>query len=79
MQTIGCVSGQMCTKTMVSGQFAFISWIYLQQNDMSSYVTEDLYIVNYLWVHEPRDSERTNGQLVTMGVEPMDTCTVHAE
>ncbi len=45
MLTMGCVSGQMYTKTMVSGQFDFISLIYLQLNDLSSSVTEGLYTV----------------------------------
>ncbi len=29
MLTMGSIFGQMCTNTMVSGWFAFISWIYL--------------------------------------------------
>ncbi len=70
MQTMGSVSGQMCTKTMVSGLFAFISWIYL---------AEGLYTVSYPWVPEPRGLERTNGQLVTNGIEPIDTFTVNVE
>ncbi len=44
--------------------------------DLSSYVTEDLYTISYPCVPEPKGLEITNGQLVTEGIEPMDTFTV---
>ncbi len=42
-------------------------------------MTEGLYTVSYPCVPERTGSERTNGQLVTNGIEPMDTFIVNAE
>ncbi len=42
---LGSVCGHICTKTIVSGYFVFISWIYLLGNYLSSYVNANIYTI----------------------------------